>query len=160
MKVIFLILFATALIEFMTTYLRLVSHKKSTDVQKHIGIPRIHHSYPGFVIVTLDYLYLQNEWLFILGMSLIFSDFIHHVIVEPYILKHKYDISMKHHKTAHHKLTQLSSAVALITVGVFALFTPFAPGSWLAIVGVGMLVGKNPKRTIKKITYRARKRKK
>ncbi len=154
MQIIILALGLTLLIELVTIYLRLVSHKKSASYQKKYRIPRTHHSYPGFAILLLDYVYLHNEWLFIIGFALVLSDVIHHLVFEPYIKKHKFDIGMKHHRQAHHYATKLPSAFALIGIGLFALMTPFTPGSWLSVVGVGMLVRKSPKKMFRKLVGR------
>lgn len=142
------------ILELVTIYLRLVTHKRSAPLQKKLHLPRIHHSYPGLAILLLDYVYLQNEWLFVLGFALVLSDLAHHLIVEPYLKKHGYDVGMKHHRRAHHYVSRVPSAVALIGVGLFALATPFTPGSWLALIGLGMLVGKNPRHSMRAIRKR------
>ena len=143
-KVIILALGLSLLIELVTVYLRLVVHKRSAPLQKKLHMPRIHHSYPGFAILLIDYVYLQNELLFIIGFALILSDVSHHLIFEPFIYKHKFDVGMKHHRKAHEYVAKFPAAIALIFIGLFALVTPFTPGSWLSIVGVGMLAGKSP----------------
>ncbi len=145
MKVILLAIGLSLLIELVTIYLRMVMHRRSEPLQKSMHIPRIHHSYPGFAIVLLDYVYLQDELLFSVGFALILSDVFHHLIFEPFVKKHQYDIGMKHHQTARKYVARFPAAIALIFVGLFALVTPFTPGSWLGIVGVGMLMGKSPK---------------
>ena len=154
MKVILSALILSFVIEFVCVYSRLVWHKRSDSIQKKLHLPRIHHSYPGLAILLIDYIYLQNEWLFVLGFSLIFSDLVHHLIFEPFIKKRGYDVGMKHHHKAREYVSKLPAAVALIVVGVAALLTPFTPGSWLALVGAGMVVGKSPDTvfaTLKKI---------
>jgi hypothetical protein len=160
MKIIVLAIGLALVIELITIYLRLVQHRKSDRIQKKMHMPRIHHSYPGLAIILIDYTHIQNEHLFIFGFALIFSDLIHHLIFEPYIKKRGYDIGMKHHRTAHHYVSKIPAAVALIVVGLFALVTPFTPGSWLTIVGAGMLLNKKPTKifgkTKKKLTKRHR----
>jgi hypothetical protein len=37
-----------------------------------------------------------------------------------------------------------SFAILLIVIGFFALITPFTPGSWLALIGLGILLDKSP----------------
>lgn len=148
------ILFAIGLslfIELVTIYLRLVAHRRSAPLQKKLHMPRIHHSYPGFAIVLLDYVYLQNEMLFSVGFALILSDVFHHLIFEPFIKKHQFDIGMKRHAVAQQYVARFPAAMALIFVGLFALVTPFTPGSWLGIVGVGMLAGKSPARMMRSV---------
>lgn len=44
-------------------------------------------------------------------------------------------------------LKQRSIALVLIVIGILALITPFTPGSWLALIGLGILLGKSPKET-------------
>ena len=122
-------------------------------------LPRIHHSYPGFAIVLLDYVYLQNDLLFSVGFALIFSDVFHHLIFEPFIKKHKYDIGMKHHRTARKYVARFPAAISLISVGLFALVTRDVPGSWLSIVGVGMLSTYSHKKTVSKVRKRLVKKK-
>jgi hypothetical protein len=158
MKIIILALGLSLVIELITIYLRLVQHRQSAPLQKKMHMPRIHHSYPGLAIVLIDYTHIQNEYLFILGFALIFSDLFHHLVFEPYIKKRGYDIGMKNHRIAHRYVSRLPAAVALIAVGLFALITPFTPGSWLTVIGAGMLVNKNPTRLIKKAKRRLTKR--
>jgi hypothetical protein len=117
-------------------------------------MPRIHHSYPGFAVLLIDYVYLQNEWFFILGFALIFSDVIHHLIFDPFIKSHAYDIGMKNHGKARHYVASLPAATAFIVSVFFELVTPFTPGSWLAVVEVGTFAGESQDhywRKIKKI---------
>lgn len=151
MKIILLAIGLSLLIELVTIYLRLMMHRRSEPLQKSLHLPRIHHSYPGFAIVLLDYVYLQDEILFSVGFALILSDVFHHLIFEPFVKKHHYDIGMKHHRTARKYAARFPAAMALIFVGLFALVTPFTPGSWLGVVGVGMLVGKSPKHMVRSI---------
>jgi hypothetical protein len=42
------------------------------------------------------------------------------------------------------KFWRRSFAIFLIVIGVFALITPFTPGSWLALIGLGILLDKSP----------------
>ncbi len=154
MKIILLAIGLSLLIELVTIYLRLVMHRRSEPLQKSMHLPRIHHSYPGFAIILLDYVYLQDELLFSVGFALILSDVFHHLIFEPFIVKHQYDIGMKYHNRARRYAARLPAAMALIFVGLFALVTPFTPGSWLGVVGVGMLVGKSPKRMVRSLKKR------
>jgi hypothetical protein len=42
------------------------------------------------------------------------------------------------------KFLRRSFAILLIVIGVFALITPFTPGSWLALIGWGILLDKSP----------------
>lgn len=154
MKIILLAIGLSLLIELLTIYLRLVVHKRSAPLQKRLHLPRIHHSYPGFAVILIDYVYLQNELLFALGFALILSDVVHHLIFEPFIHKHQFDIGMKHHRKAHEYVAKFPAAIALIFVGMFALITPFTPGSWLSVIGVGMLAGKNPDDMFKAVIKR------
>jgi len=156
MKIILLAIGLSLLIELVTIYLRLMLHRRSEPLQKSMHLPRIHHSYPGFAILLLDYVYLQNELLFSVGFALILSDVFHHLIFEPFVKKHHFDIGMKHHRTARKYAARLPAAMALIVVGLFSLVTPFAPGSWLSVVGVGMLVAKSPKRMVKTLKKKMR----
>lgn len=55
------------------------------DNYKKIGFKyklRIHHSYIGVVLILI-YLFYPTELFFIIGLSLVFSDTIHHFIVLP-----------------------------------------------------------------------------
>jgi len=56
-------------------------------------------------------------------------------------------------------------AIILICIGVIALVTPFTPGSWLALIGLGMLLRKTPQEVLEMIkeklkTWRGRFRRK
>ncbi len=39
-------------------------------------------------------------------------------------------------------------AILLIIIGVIALITPFTPGSWLGLIGLGMLLQKTPQEVL------------
>ncbi len=39
-------------------------------------------------------------------------------------------------------------AILLIIIGVVALITPFTPGSWLALIGLGMMLKKTPQEVL------------
>jgi hypothetical protein len=141
MQGIFMAIGLAVIIESATIYLRIVSHKRSDHIQKKMHMPRIHHSYPGFAVLLLDNVYLQSEVFFAIGFALIFSDVLHHLVFEPYIKKHKYDIGMKYHARAQYYVAHVPAAVSLISIGLFALATPFTPGAWLVPIGSMMLVG-------------------
>lgn len=144
MKIILIAIGLAILIEIFTIYLRLVEHKRSVPIKKKLHMPRIHHSYTGFAIVLLERVYLQNSWILALGIALILTDILHHLVFEPMIKKRGYDIGMRNHAAAHKYVAQLPAAIALTCFGLFALVTPFTPGAWLGIVGIGMLQGKDP----------------
>ena len=42
-------------------------------------------------------------------------------------------------------------AIFLICIGVIALVTPFTPGSWLALIGLGILLKKTPHEVLEMI---------
>jgi len=137
-------------IEFFTTVFRLVFHLKSAPIQKKLHRPRIHHAYPG-VALMLSYIAYPNPWLLVIGFALIASDLMHHLIIVPLVRFLRVDLKMVKHKRAHLVL-QRSAGVVLISAGVVALVTPFTPGSWLTIVGLVLLVGKNKTRKLLVIT--------
>lgn len=149
MKIILLAIGLSLLIELVTIYLRLVLHRQSEPMQRKLHMPRIHHSYPGFAIILLDYVYLQNELLFSVGFALVLSDVFHHLIFEPFVKKHQFDIGMRRHREARRYAARFPAAIALIGVGLFAVVTPFTPGSWLGVVGMGMLAGHSPSHMMK-----------
>lgn len=39
-------------------------------------------------------------------------------------------------------------AILLIIIGVVALITPFTPGSWLALIGLSMMLKKTPQEVL------------
>jgi hypothetical protein len=160
METVLLAIGLSILIELTTIYLRLVVHQQSEPLQKKLHMPRIHHSYPGFAVILLDYVYLQNELLFSVGFALVLSDVFHHLIFEPFVKKHHFDIGMKHHREARAVAARFPAAIALIVVGLFASATPLAPGSWLGVVGIGMLVGHSPTRMARSVKKLLPKRKK
>jgi hypothetical protein len=53
-------------------------------------------------------------------------------------------------------------AILLIIIGVVALITPFTPGSWLALIGLGMMLKKTPQEVLEmlkeKLKYFRRKK--
>lgn len=47
---------------------------------------RIHHGYPGIILILINFFY-PIELIFILGISLVLSDIIHHFFVLPIWVK-------------------------------------------------------------------------
>lgn len=45
-------------------------------------------------------------------------------------------------------------ALLLVLIGFFALITPFTPGSWLALIGLGILLDKSPAEVLDMIKQR------
>jgi uncharacterized membrane protein HdeD (DUF308 family) len=149
---IFLTLLLTAAIELVTVVLRLVWHLKSAQVQHKAHWPRTHHSYVGILVVALAMLgylpsFIEFRTALIIGIALMASDVIHHAAMVPLLRRYGYDLRMVHHEVAHRYLVQWSGALA-IAVGVFALLTPFTPGSWLIPMGFVSLVGKKRSRSL------------
>jgi len=149
---IFLTLLLTAAFELVTVVLRLVWHLKSAVVQHKAHWPRTHHSYIGLLVVALamvGYLpaFIEFRIALIVGIALMASDVIHHAAMVPLLRRYGYDIRMVHHEAAHRYLVRWSGALA-IAVGVFALLTPFTPGSWLIPMGFISRVGKKRSRVL------------
>lgn len=83
----------------------------------------------------------RNGWIFILGMSLVISDGLHHFLIIPILKRTKSDTNMANHSQVH-QLFRHVLGVAAIIVGGVALLTPLTPGSWLIPIGLGLIVGK------------------
>ena len=53
-------------------------------------------------------------------------------------------------------------AILIIIIGVVALITPFTPGSWLALIGLSMMLKKTPQEVLEmlkdKLKYFRRKK--
>lgn len=49
---------------------------------------------------------------------------------------------MREYAHSHHMFVKNAFGIVLILVGLFALITPLTPGSWLAPIGLYMLIGK------------------
>lgn len=76
------ILLITAAIELITVFSRIVfgSARENIKRKKQEHKIRIHHGYIGWALLII-YLIYPNPWIFISGMALFWSDFIHHFIV-------------------------------------------------------------------------------
>ncbi len=53
------------------------------------------------------------------------------------------------------QLLRNAFAIALVAIGFFALITPFTPGSWLALIGLGILWDKSPKEVLELLKVKA-----
>lgn len=125
---------------------RLLLHQKSANFQKTIKLPRIHHSVAGGAMLFLFWILPEvwifgNGWIFILGMSLVISDGLHHFLIIPILKRTKSDINMASHPHIHQLFRHILGVAAIIVGGV-ALLTPLTPGSWLIPTGLGLIVGK------------------
>lgn len=94
--------------EFITLASRLIMHMRSNRIQKHLHFPRVHHSYLGVVLVLISVWFgfkepSYNYWLLVIGLALIISDLLHHILFLYLLRKYKYDIGMENHNKIHHK---------------------------------------------------------
>ena len=133
-------------IEVLTISIRLMWHGRSAQFQHKIGWPRIHHSYIGVLFVGAGLVLGATEtavayWLIVLGLSLIASDLIHHIIFLPLIHHYHYDVTMVHHATGH-RYAEFAAGCVVLLIGLAALLTPITPGSWLIPVGCVMTIGR------------------
>lgn len=71
------IVFLTVLLEIITCIGRFAFKIRARDWK-----PRIHHGYIGILLLGA-YFFIPNEWLAIIGASLILSDASHHFAVLP-----------------------------------------------------------------------------
>jgi len=145
MKVVLWIILISVFIELLTLFGRLVMHRRGEKIQKKFHLPRIHHFYIGLVLVFTYFLgqnnfYLGHQLVIIFGLAFMVSDFLHHIIFIPVIKKYKYDVGMLNHRGIHNYL-HASLAIIMIVIGIFALLTPFTPGSWLVPIGIVALIG-------------------
>ena len=76
----------------------------------------------------------------IIGLSLMISDFFHHLVFIPLVKKYKLDVGMLNHEVIHNYLQGLI-AILFIIIGLVALLTPLTPGSWLIPIGLVALLG-------------------
>lgn len=132
--------------EFITLALRLAMHMKSGMIQKNFHCPRVHHSYVGAVLVAVSIWIIfknpdYNSWLFLIGLALIISDLLHHLLFLYLIRKYRCDIGMVNHPKLHH-IAQAMLGIFVTMVGVVALLTPFTPGSWLIPIGLATVISR------------------
>jgi hypothetical protein len=71
------------IIEAATLMCRMGFHMKSAEIERR-HMPRIHHSYIGILFLALN-LVAPHEWLFVLGIALVLSDIMHHVLAVPMV---------------------------------------------------------------------------
>ena len=78
------VIILTLIIEFILIIGRLIFGSMKETFKKHKSKlkVRIHHGYIGVVLVLI-YLFWLQDILLVVGLSLIFSDLIHHFIVLP-----------------------------------------------------------------------------
>jgi hypothetical protein len=138
---LWVILFGSLLIEFFTVVMRLVYHHRSARIQHALHMPRIHHSYIGFLLLG-GWALWHHTVLLIIGTALVISDGLHHFIFLPLATFLNFDIRMHYH-AAIHRVLRWFTGIILIAIGIFALLTPFTPGSWLIPIGMIFCVGKN-----------------
>lgn len=80
------IIILTTLIEIITIIARKLK-LNSYKIQKDLGLKvHIHHMYIGIALLIINF-FFQKERIFIIGISLIISDLIHHFIVLPLWIK-------------------------------------------------------------------------
>jgi len=77
------IIVITAVLEIITCIGRFGLKMRARDWKWPV---RIHHGYVGLVLVLL-WLVIPQEWLLIIGLSLVVSDAIHHFVVLPLTVK-------------------------------------------------------------------------
>ena len=73
------IILLTFLFEIITCIGRFAFKLRARDWKMPV---RIHHGYVG-IVVLLAWYFAQNDWLLIIGTSLLLSDAIHHFVVLP-----------------------------------------------------------------------------
>lgn len=79
------LVFFTGLAETGTIILRCHFCLESEKIQKRIGMPRVHHAFPGFLLMGGSVYSEYMPWIFVVGAALVLSDVIHHLFVIPYI---------------------------------------------------------------------------
>jgi hypothetical protein len=146
MEGVALVLFLSLSIELLTIILRLVFHLRSKIIQRRAHMPRVHHAYVGLAILIPRYFYhplINERWdtiILQIALALIISDLVHHLLVLRMLKHYKYDLGMAHHHIVHTYSWDIVG-ILMILWGLFALVTPFTPGSWLLITGLYLMVG-------------------
>ncbi len=79
------LVFFTGAFEVVTIVLRCHFCLESEKIQRQLGIPRVHHAFPGFLLMGGSAYSEHMPWLFVIGGALVLSDVIHHLIAIPYI---------------------------------------------------------------------------
>lgn len=132
---LFLIILFSILFELLTAVLRLRFRLKSSQWQKALGIPRIHHGYIGIILLLASYgVYASPEVgsaLWVLGWALVISDLVHHYTVLPLLRVTHTDIGMSHYGIKPGAL-QRKFLIAFVGVIVVATLSSIANSLWIA----------------------------
>lgn len=129
----------TILFELLTVAPRLLLKVRSRDVQKRIGMPRIHHGYVGMLFLVLPYLFpAYASALWIIGWALILSDLVHHYTVLPLLSITEIDMNKKHYGLSTTSLRRKVLIIAIAT-SVVAVLASISYSAWLGVVAIAMI---------------------
>ena len=133
------ILALTILFELLTVAPRLILKIRSREVQKRIGMPRIHHGYIGMVFLLASYVFVDHATaLWIIGWALVISDLIHHYTILPLLSVTEIDIHQKHYGLS---TTALTRKVLILGVGslVAVVLTFTSTSIWIAVAAMFLI---------------------
>lgn len=129
----------TILFELITVAPRLTLKVRSKDVQKRLGIPRIHHGYIGMGILLASYLFIGHaDVLWVIGWALILSDLVHHYTILPLLSVTETDIYKKHYGL-HPTSIRRKALIALFGVGVVIVLSSISDSLWIGMIAIALI---------------------
>ena len=136
---IILIAVLAFIVELITLRMRLFHKLRSPEIQRRIGMPRIHHGYVGalFLLLTLV-VPMYGQVLWIVGWALVVSDLAHHYTVLPLLKITETDTHMRHGQKSRAFFIRMGGVVVSAII-VIAMLTSLSTSLWLVAMALGML---------------------